>query len=154
MDLLLWRHAEAEDGYPDLLRKLTPRGEQQARQIAEWIKTNAPADLRILVSPATRCQQTASALGLPFETDPRLGTSAGVADLLAAAGWPGDDLTKPKAALLVGHQPTLGQLASQLVPNAETDRPFEKGALWWLAFDPSLGKAKMALRVALSPSAP
>ncbi len=34
MDLLLWRHAEAEDGTPDLKRKLTPRGEKQARQMA------------------------------------------------------------------------------------------------------------------------
>ena len=27
MDLLLWRHAEAEDGFPDLKRELTARGE-------------------------------------------------------------------------------------------------------------------------------
>ena len=42
MDLLLWRHAEAEDGFPDLKRKLTTRGENQAAQMAEWLKKNAP----------------------------------------------------------------------------------------------------------------
>ena len=152
MDLLLWRHAEAEDGHPDLLRKLTPRGERQARQIADWIRANAPTDLRIVVSPADRCQQTAWALGLPFDTDPRLGTGAGVAELLAAADWPGDGSHKRGAVLLVGHQPTLGQVARKLAQNAETDRPFEKGALWWLNSIPLPGKAKTTLRIALSPS--
>ena len=142
MDLLLWRHAEAEDGSPDRLRKLTPRGEQQARQIAEWIKTNAPADLRILVSPATRCQQTAQALGLHFETDPRLGTGAGVAELLAAAR----DESKTdravisnaprmdqSAVLLVGHQPTLGQTVARLLPRGGTSHELPKGALCWIS---------------------
>ncbi|MBS1211256.1 MAG: sixA [Proteobacteria bacterium] len=58
MDLLLWRHAEAEDGIPDLKRKLTPRGEKQAQQMATWLKTHAPENLRIVASPAKRCQQT------------------------------------------------------------------------------------------------
>ena len=62
MDLLLWRHAEAEDGFPDETRKLTPRGEQQAKQMAKWINKHAPKDLRIIASPALRCQQTALAL--------------------------------------------------------------------------------------------
>ena len=53
MDLLLWRHAEAEDGIPDLKRKLSARGEKQARQMAGWIHSNAPKNLRILVSPAS-----------------------------------------------------------------------------------------------------
>ena len=34
MELLLWRHAEAEDGFPDAERRLTPRGEQQAQRMA------------------------------------------------------------------------------------------------------------------------
>ena len=88
MDLILWRHAEAEDGTPDLKRKLTARGEKQARQMAEWIKQHAPKNLRIIASPAVRTQQTAQALGMPFSTDKRLGTDAGVPGLLAAVDWP------------------------------------------------------------------
>lgn len=88
MDLLLWRHAETEDGTPDLKRKLTVRGEKQARQMAEWIKKNGPKNLRIMASPAIRCQQTAQALDLPFETDKRLGTDSNASNLLAAIGWP------------------------------------------------------------------
>ena len=96
MDLLLWRHAEAEDGFPDSERKLTPRGEEQARRMAAWIKAHAPKDLRVVASPAKRCQQTAQALGLPFDTDSRLGTGNPVADLLAAARA-GGARTPPRA---------------------------------------------------------
>lgn len=88
MDLLLWRHAEAEDGYPDLKRKLTARGEKQAQQMAEWLKKHAPKNLRNVASPATRCQQTAQALGLPFETDRRLSVDSHAANVLAAAACP------------------------------------------------------------------
>ncbi|EQD36582.1 phosphohistidine phosphatase, SixA, partial [mine drainage metagenome] len=40
--LILWRHAEAEEGFPDLARALTERGHQQARQVAHWLKTHLP----------------------------------------------------------------------------------------------------------------
>ena len=53
MDLLLWRHAEAEQGMPDSKRQLTARGEKQAALMARWIKANAPKRLRIVASPAT-----------------------------------------------------------------------------------------------------
>lgn len=130
MDLLLWRHAEAEDGYPDLKRKLTARGEKQAAQMAQWIKTHAPTDLRILVSPAIRCQQTAKALGLPFETDPRIGTDSNAERLLTAAGWP--EGKNASAVLIVGHQPTLGQTAALLLSGTEDDWTVKKGAVWWI----------------------
>ena len=49
MDLILWRHAEAEDwaeGDPqesrDLARSLTPRGEKQAARMANWLDRQLP----------------------------------------------------------------------------------------------------------------
>src|SRR5450756_2784577 len=62
MDLILWRHAEAEDGMPDSARELTKRGRKQAVQIGAWLKERLPADCAILVSPSMRTQQTADAL--------------------------------------------------------------------------------------------
>ena len=115
MDLLLWRHAEAEDGIPDLKRKLTPRGEKQAQQMAAWLKAHAPTDLRIVASPAKRCQQTAQALDLPFDTDLRLGPGNSVNDLLAAIDWPDGGEAGQHAVLVVGHQPTLGRTAALLL---------------------------------------
>ncbi|WP_204271061.1 histidine phosphatase family protein, partial [Escherichia coli] len=64
MDLILWRHAEAEviaPGQDDLQRALTPKGERQARRMAAWLNHRLPATTRVLVSPALRCRQTAEA---------------------------------------------------------------------------------------------
>lgn len=139
-ELLLWRHAEAEDGFPDASRRLTPRGEKQAQRMARWILAHAPQDLRIVVSPATRCQQTAAALGLPFETNQRLSTGSDVADLLAVAGWPEGAAKaadgEPRAVLIVGHQPTLGRTAARLLSGLEDEWSFKKCAVWWLSYHP------------------
>lgn len=133
MDLILWRHAEAEDGGPDLpdaRRRLTARGEKQARQMAKWLRKRLPDRVRMLVSPASRARQTARALELPFEIEPEIGTGADATQLLTAAGWPdaGDD-----TVVLVGHQPTLGRLAALLLSGAEADWTVKKGAVWWFS---------------------
>jgi phosphohistidine phosphatase len=132
MDLILWRHAEAEDAAPgqdDLERRLTAKGEKQAKRVAKWLREHAPKDLRILVSPAQRTQQTAAALQLPFETVASLSTDAGPDDLIKAAGWPGTD----RAVLLVGHQPTLGETAAKLLTGRSAAWNIRKGALWWFS---------------------
>jgi phosphohistidine phosphatase len=128
MDLILWRHAEAEDGSPDSARRLTKRGRDQARRMAAWLKPRLPKRCEILVSPATRALETASALGVPFETSVAVGTNAVAADIIAEIGRP----TRSKAVLIVGHQPTLGRVAARLLSGAEADWHFAKGALWWL----------------------
>ena len=129
MDLILWRHAEAEDGMPDSARELSKRGRKQAAQIAAWLKTRMPADCGILVSPSRRTQQTADALGLPYETIKKVGTGAAPAEILAAAGWPERD----GAVLVVGHQPTLGGVAALILCGQEADWTIKKGAVWWFS---------------------
>jgi phosphohistidine phosphatase len=149
MDLLLWRHAEAEQGIPDLKRKLTARGEKQAAQMADWLKKHAPKKLRIVVSPARRCQQTAAALDLPFATDSRLGTAADVASLLAAVGWPDGGASDSGAVLVVGHQPTLGQTAALLLSGEEAEWTIKKGALWWFSNRTRQGETQTVLRAVI-----
>jgi phosphohistidine phosphatase len=128
MDLILWRHAEAEDGSPDSARKLTKHGRDQARRVAAWLKPRLPKRCEVLVSPATRAQETASALGVRFAIKAEIGTDATAAGLIAAIGWP----TGAKDVLIVGHQPTLGRVAATLLSGAEADWHFAKGSLWWL----------------------
>jgi phosphohistidine phosphatase len=128
MDLILWRHAEAEDGSPDSARKLTKHGRDQARGIASWLKPRLPKRCEVLVSPAARTQETASALTTRFETSVAVGTNATAAEIITAIGWP----TRSKAVLIVGHQPTLGRVAAKLLSGAEADWHFAKGAVWWL----------------------
>ncbi len=128
LDLLLWRHAEAADASATLAdrdRPLTARGEKQAKAVARWLRRRQPESLTILVSPALRCRQTALALQPAFAVDERLAPGAAAADLLAACGTVGG------AVLLVGHQPTLGQLAALLLAGGEADWSVKKGGLWW-----------------------
>lgn len=150
MDLLLWRHAEAEEaqeGDNDLRRKLTRRGEKQANALATWLNARHPKDLRILVSPAVRTQQTANALGLPFETRKELAPDACVSSLIAASGWP----STGGSVLLIGHQPTLGRLASLLLAGEEADWTIKKGALWWFSNRVRLGETQTILRTVITP---
>lgn len=145
MDLLLWRHAEAEDGEDDLKRRLTVRGERQARLMAAWIRDHQPKDLRIIVSPAMRTQQTAEALKLPFETQRKIGPDACVSELIAASGWPAGS----GAVLIVGHQPSLGRMASLLLAGHEAEWTIKKGALWWLSNRVRRGETQTVLRAVI-----
>ena len=129
MDLILWRHAEACDGDgDDLARTLTARGERQAARMAAWLNQQLPATTRILVSPAQRTQQTAAALERRFKIVDALSPGADPQQLLAAARWP--DAKEP--VLVVGHQPTLGLVASLLIAGEAQPWAVKKGAAWWL----------------------
>ncbi|MFC3108929.1 phosphohistidine phosphatase SixA [Undibacterium arcticum] len=133
MELILWRHAEAEIGDPegalDEGRRLTAKGHKQAARMAEWLAANLPERCKILVSPATRAVQTAEALGRKFKIHPDLGPMAGVVQILTAANWP----HAKEPVLIVGHQPTLGQIAAALVAGVEQNWSIRKGNVWWIA---------------------
>jgi phosphohistidine phosphatase len=131
MDLILWRHAEAEllrVGQIDIDRRLTPKGERQAVRMAEWLNRRLPEATRILVSPARRTQQTAQALGRRFKTVAALAPACDADDLLSAARWPDGG----GAVLIVGHQPTLGIVAARLLAAADQAWSVKKAAVWWL----------------------
>ena len=131
MDLILWRHADAEEGAPDLARRLTSKGRRQAARIAQWLREQMPPRFDVISSPAVRAKETAEALGVAFETSPLLAPGAPVASVLRAAGWPDREGT----VILVGHQPDLGLTASFLISGEERDWHMEKGGLWWLGGD-------------------
>ena len=147
MDLILWRHAEAEDGAPDAKRKLTARGRKQAKQVARWLARRLPAGARVLASPAVRTVQTAEALGRPFAQLDRLGTGAGAAGLLGAVGWPHAGGT----VVVVGHQPTLGRAAALLLTGDAADWSVRKGALWWFTRRVRNGAEETVLRAVIAP---
>jgi phosphohistidine phosphatase len=147
MQLILWRHCDAEDGVPDALRRLTARGRDEASRMARWLAHRLPADSRIVVSPALRAQQTAAALGRPFETVAELAPGAAVDDVLRVAGWPDGART----TLVVGHEPTLGDVASQLLGREASGRALPKGGVVWLAHRDG-GDTAAVLEAAADPS--
>lgn len=131
MDLVLWRHAQAQDWTPgcdDMARRLTTRGEKQAARMASWLDRQLPEGSPILASPAIRTEQTAMALGRKFKLCPALSPETSVSELLVLLGWPNVKGT----TLLIGHQPQLGQLASEFMGWPTTDCAIKKGAVWWL----------------------
>jgi phosphohistidine phosphatase len=147
MDLILWRHAEAEDGAPDLQRALTAKGEKQAAQMARWLRAHLPAHTRVLVSPALRAQQTAKALTTDFVTEAAIAPGASYADVLKTAHWP----RARGAVLVVGHQPTLGQVGAMLICGQPSDWALKKGAIMWLTHRVRDEGDQVVLRAALSP---
>ncbi len=141
MDLILWRHAEAEDGLEgqseagaaygnDLERSLTSRGEKQAIRMANWLDRQLPEGTRILVSPARRCEQTALALGRKYKIRTELAPGATPAQVLELVQWP----TAKAPIVIVGHQPTLGQTIARLLGLQDSECPVKKGAVWWLRY--------------------
>ncbi len=155
MDLILWRHAEAEDGgigCDDSQRRLTARGEKQARDMAKWLKPRLPKKLRILVSPAVRTQQTAHALALPCEIEPQIAIGAEVADLIAATRITMREWSATGGGVvLVGHQPGLGQLAARLLAGEAQSWSIKKGAIWWFASRSRESGDHAVLRAVMNP---
>lgn len=147
MELILWRHAEAEDGTPDMARELTSKGHKQATKMAAFLRPRLPENTRILASPAKRTQQTVHALTKHFDTEPNIGTGASPQDILDAAGWPNSE----GCVLIVGHQPTLGQAAAMLLGDPAACFSVRKGAVWWLSRREREGDYQTKLRLVISP---
>jgi len=131
MDLILWRHAEAFDaleGQEDLSRTLTPKGEKQAIRMGQWLDRQLPEGVRVMSSPAIRCEQTVKSLGRKVKYKSDLSPDATLDDFLSSVGWPDSKMS----VLVVGHQPVLGQAIAYLLglPNGECS--VRKGAVWWL----------------------
>ena len=150
MDLILWRHAEAfemREIENDLERALTPKGERHARRVAEWLNQVLPHSTKVISSPALRAKQTAEALERKFKLNDALAPEGTVDGLLAAVRWP--DAREP--VLVVGHQPTLGLVAAQLLCGAPHAWAIRKAAVWWLRYRERNGDDQVVLQAVLGP---
>lgn len=147
MDLILWRHADAEAGSPDPERKLTAKGRRQAARMANWLQERLPDSVRVISSPARRTQLTARALGEDFEVVNALDTGGDPKTLLEACGWPSADVT----VVAVGHQPTLGQAAALALTGQAYDWSLRKGAIFWLEARERNGEVQARVHAVIAP---
>jgi phosphohistidine phosphatase len=150
MDLILWRHAEAIDldlVGDDMLRTLTGKGEKQAARMGAWLDRQLPDGAKVLASPAARTEQTARALGRKFKTHASLAPLSTADDLLGTVQWP----HAKGCVLVVGHQPTLGQVVSRLLGLTEQECAVKKGALWWLRYREREGQGETVVVTVQSP---
>lgn len=140
MDIILWRHAEAEVRSitgSDIDRALTKRGRKDAQRMAKWLNSHLPSDVVALCSPAQRCQETAAALqdlnGINMQLADFLSVDSRVDRVIKALA----SFASDQVILLVGHQPTLGMLAARLTGMAESACAVKKGSVWWLRQRPA-----------------
>ena len=151
MNLILWRHAEAEDGAPDLERGLTDKGRRQADAAARWLRPYLNDQVDVWASQALRSQQTAEALGLPYAVKSELNPINHVEELPALiAAHKGSDYL-----ILVGHQPWLGQLCSYLLNGGWLAGQYwsvKKSSIWWFGVKVDEGGRLCAkLKAAMTP---
>ncbi|QQE10436.1 histidine phosphatase family protein [Planctomycetota bacterium] len=115
MRLLLFRHGIAEPGttnQPDDLRPLTPLGLSRSSLASQGLARIIDRPEAILTSPKARAAQTAAFLGDTFDIHPEfadeiaLGPSKKIIRMLR-------DRTEDYI-LIVGHEPILSQLITQL----------------------------------------
>ena len=145
MELILWRHADAEDGADDAARKLTSKGVKQSERMARWLEKRLPAEAVMLVSPAVRARETARPLARQQRVEKSVGTGAHPAQVLEAAGWPDGSGT----VVVVGHQPTIGQAAALALTGIVEEWRVKKGSIWWIALEE--GESAPSVRAVISP---
>src|ERR1700754_3139542 len=149
MNLILWRHAEAEDtASSDLARQLTPRGRKQAQAGAKWLRARIDDDAVILASPAARTIQTVEALTDQYRVVREIAPEASASDVLSAAGRP--EGIAP-TVVVVGHHPTLGHVGARLMAKSGDSWPVRKGGIWWLENRARGSSEEIVLRAVVSP---
>lgn len=151
MQLILWRHAEAEDiAASDMVRNLTPKGKKQAAHMSAWLHAQLQDDIvnwRVVASKANRAQQTAAALGLATNISADILPDAPAEAVLKAANWPDGN----RNVIVVGHQPTLGHAIARLVNGVDGYVSVKKGAMWWFEVRYRDGRAETRLKAMATP---
>ena len=123
--LLLLRHAKSESistSKADIDRLLLPSGKDHAHQIGHYIQTTIGLPDHILCSPAQRTQQTLENLQLStpsIKIEPTL-YGAYASTLLQRIEEQSNTIT---ILLLIGHNPSISQLASRLAGTFLGDLP-------------------------------
>jgi len=130
IELLLVRHADAGDPLawagPDADRPLSRKGRKQAERLAALLTGLRSAPDALVSSPKARAAQTAEIVGGALGLEIRLHHGlAGPLDLEALSAILAE-IGEPHRPILVGHDPDLSDLASELVGSAVALR---KGAL-------------------------
>jgi phosphohistidine phosphatase len=108
---MIWllRHAEAEDGSPDEARRLTPKGEKQAKAAGAALKSLGVELDICLTSPRVRAEQTARLACEP------LGVEVAIDERLSSGPFDAEELSAGlDNVMLVGHDPDFSMAVHEL----------------------------------------
>ena len=151
MNLILWRHAEAEYGPSDLARQLTEKGRRQASTVAAWLRGHLPPDTRVLASEAARSRQTAAYLVQDYAVLPALNPDIRAQTLPRLL----ESFDSKANLVIVGHQPWLGELCAFLLNSSWNNSHYwsvKKGGVWWFQVKNNNGNFSAKLKAAMTPA--
>lgn len=125
--IILVRHAKAENssGQTDRERRLTAGGRKQAKQLGELLAPYLQDVGAVLVSPATRAQETwqglSSAIEVPLPEPITVEEiySGDASEIVGAVGQMGSGAV----TVVVGHEPTISG-TGQVLAKADQDSPW------------------------------
>jgi phosphohistidine phosphatase len=154
--IYLIRHGLAEergDAWPDdAKRPLTPQGMSRLRRAGRALaRLGVPVDV-VLTSPLVRTRQTAELLAAPFAPRPPIVN----ADALAPGGTPAAVAAeiarhpRRRNIFIVGHEPSLGELAQWLL-GTRNPVEFKKGGICRIDCQDGPHRGAGALRWMLTP---
>lgn len=122
LDLLLLRHADANtEAESDDARRLSDKGEGQAKKVARFIEDHDLEPDLILSSPVRRAHETAKIVAEHLDAELR------VVQWAACGMTPETAMEELRAyarydrVILVGHEPDFSQLAAQLIGLSEAE---------------------------------
>jgi phosphohistidine phosphatase len=119
--LFLIRHADAEAGEPDELRRLSRKGREQAQALGKRLAAAGVRADAILTSPLLRARETGQALA------DALGSSSEPSDALAPGATAEGVRTavegRGQTVIAVGHQPDCSKIAAELGDGIEPPFP-------------------------------
>jgi phosphohistidine phosphatase len=124
--LLLLRHAKAEravPGTPDRDRALIERGRKDAARIGAYMASHALLPERVLLSPASRVQQTWKTAARAFTPTPAAMTVEKLYDSTPHAILDAikDAPASVHTLMVVGHNPGLHELALMLIASGDME---------------------------------
>ena len=156
VELYIIRHGLAEErgaAWPDDARRpLTGEGMARLRKEARGLRTIGVAFDVILTSPLVRARQTAEILGAGLEPRPHLVNIESLSPDRSYAAVMSDLAKHGKRGriALVGHEPSIGELAARLI-GSRHPLPFKKGAICCIEVDALPPAGPGSLRWFLSP---
>lgn len=153
--IYLMRHGDAEprsEEVTEAARSLTPKGEKQAKAAARALEALGEAPTFYAASTLVRAKQTAQLVsaGLSGEEPLQTDTLDPGLDPAKTAAWL--NRQKSESALLAGHAPSIGELASWLASSkVDVGIHFKKGAIMCLSAEDDLGPGACEIEWFLTP---
>ncbi len=154
MRIYIMRHGDANQNiFEDRIRPLSELGVQAVSRVGNYLKLqNVKIDL-IITSPFLRTYQTAEIISKIFNIEDKIEES----NKLLIESCPNEiisDLSKKNVEngiLLVGHQPSVGNLISHLTNGKQVNITMGKAALACIEIDHSLRQNNGVLKWMINP---